>query len=96
MFTIKTDNKWKNFLYGYELTTAEKKEFDWMSAEELETSNFFRYRRQVYSLSNFLVTMPDELKTLGWHAFSADTYFSGVAVQVSQDGEQYKVATVFC
>lgn len=38
--TIKTDNKWKNFLYGYELTAKEKKEFDYMSEEEIDCGNF--------------------------------------------------------
>ena len=91
---IVTDHKWKNFLYGYELTEKEKKEFDYMSEQEIEYGNFFRYCGQVYSLFEFLVTMPEELKASGWHGFASDSYFSGIAVKVSNDCEQYMVATV--
>lgn len=31
--------------------------------------------------------MPEELKASGWHGFHSDSFFSGVAIQVSRDGE---------
>lgn len=92
--TIKTDNKWKNFLYGYELTEKEKKEFDWIDKDDFEGHAFLRHNNAVYSLSEFLVTMPEELKAKGWHGFASDSAFSGVAIKISRDGEQYKGAVV--
>ena len=89
---IITDHKWKNFLYGYELTKKEKKDFDWMDPEDLETSNFFRYRGSVYSTQDFMriENGPDDFR--GWDGYSSDSFFSGVLIKLSEDGEQYQVA----
>jgi hypothetical protein len=89
---IITDHKWKDFIYGYQLTTEEKKDYNWMDQEELETSNFFRYRGSVYSIQDFMriENGPDEFN--GWDGYLSDTFFSGVLIKLSEDGEQYQVA----
>ena len=86
------DNKWKEFLYGYQLTKKEKKYFDWMDEEELETSNFLRDRGSVYSTQDFMriENGPDEFK--GWDGYAGDSFFSGTLIKLSDDGEQYKIA----
>ena len=43
--TIITDSKWKNLLYGYELTAKEREEFNCYSSAEILEYSFFRYRR---------------------------------------------------
>ena len=87
---IITNHHWRNFLYGYELTDKEKEEFDWIDPEEFDTHSFFRYRGSTYSIQDFMVSsiLP------GWHGFHGDSFFSGVAIKLSDDGEQYKVALV--
>jgi hypothetical protein len=91
---IKTDRKWKNFKYGYELPKKWRKEFDWMNDEEYEVGCFLIYRNWAYSLLDFLrVEHNSDLK--GWHGYSSDTYFSGVVIRLSEDGEQYMIGTYF-
>ena len=52
--TIKTDNKWRNLLYGYELPVKWRREFDYIkSDEEFETRNFAKYRGNYYDVDEF-------------------------------------------
>ena len=76
---------------AHELSPAELKEFDYLGEDE---GTFFRYRGNVYDLGEFMRTLNEELK--GWDGFAADTYFSGVAVKLSEDGDQVKVASCYC
>lgn len=87
---IKTDRKWKNLLYFYELTEKEKKELDWI---EDDTASVFRYRGNVYALDEFM-RIPDGAEDLkGWDGYRSDSYFSGIVVKISDDGEQYMAGT---
>ena len=89
---IITNNHWRTFLYGYELTDKERAEFDWIDPEEFDCHSFFRYRGWVYSLSEFMPA--GFLQDATWDGYKGDSFFSGVAIKLSDDGEQYKVALV--
>ena len=95
-----TDHKWKNFLYGYELTKKERAEFDWMNSEEIEGSLFIRYRKTVYALGEFMAhrapfdCVPEDSPLASWHGHRADSFFSAVVIRVSNDGEQYQIGTM--
>ena len=89
--TIKTNNQYRNLMSAHELSPAELKAFDYLGEDE---GTFFRYRGNVYDLGEFMRTDSKDLK--GWDGFSADTYFSGVAVKLSEDGDQVKVASCYC
>jgi hypothetical protein len=89
---IKTDHKWKNFLYGYELTAKEKAEFDYMTDEDIDCGSFIRYRKWIYSLEDFM-RIENNPALAGWSGYSSDSFFSGVVMKISDDGEQYKVGT---
>lgn len=93
--TITTDHKWKNLLFGYELTEKERKDFDYMSQDEIETASFVRYRKCVYALSEFQriekTIMCGEL--LDWDGYASDSFFSGVVIKLSDCGEQYIIGT---
>lgn len=94
---IITNNIPRNLIYGYELTEKEKSEFDYLDSEEIETHAFFRYRGQVYDLSEFVkIIQPGksgnpfahcdhsgELK--GWHGIQTDSFFSAVVVRFPND-----------
>ena len=86
---IATDNKWKQFIYGYELTPKERKEFDYMMDEEIDSTNFLRYRKWVYSVNDFMRT--DHFP--GWHGYHSDSFFSGVVITVSDHSDSYKIGT---
>jgi len=89
---ITTDNKWKPFKNGYEVPEKVLKEdFDWMDDDE-KTDGFINYRKCWYHISEFM-TIPKESSIDGWQAMSPDSAFSAVLLQVSNDGEEYKIGT---
>lgn len=90
---ITSDCKWKNFIYGYQLTPKEKKEFDYVSEEEIDLQSFFRYRKTIYSLDQFMRLDKPSPFPGEWQGYHSDSYFSGVLIEVSNDGEQYRVGT---
>jgi hypothetical protein len=92
MTDITTDHKWKQFKYGYEVPEKVLAEqFDWLEDDE-KTDGFIRYRKYWYHVSEFLKTPKDSNMT-GWDGYSPDSAFSAVMLQVSNDGEEYKIGT---
>ena len=81
-----TNNHWRNFLYGYELTDKEIAEYDHLDTDE-KTDGFIRYRGIVYHVSDFLRSIDDKV----WQGYFGQTVFSAVVIQISDDGEQYKI-----
>lgn len=92
--TVRTDHKWKHFLYSNELTKKEKEYFHWMKKCDFESGIFLRYKKQIYNLSEFMridrgcTAFPGE-----WQGYCADSYFSGTLIEVSKCGESYKIAS---
>ena len=85
---IRTDGKWHNFKYRYEVPARVlKSEFDWLDEED-GSDGFIYYKGSWYHLSMFERGGP-----AGWDGHHGDSYFSGVLIKVSRDGEQYKIAT---
>ena len=39
--TIKTNNQWRDFTYGYELPAKWRKEFDWIKSDEEYNNSLF-------------------------------------------------------
>jgi len=84
-----TDHKWKPFRYRYEVPARIlKSEFDYQDPEDT-LDGFFCYRGIWYHLDQFEATQIE-----GYHGFHPDSFFSGVAIRISDDGEQYQVATL--
>jgi len=91
---IKTDNKWRNFVYRYDVPAKVlADQFDYLSEDD-SLDGFFRYRNYWYHTSDFMRCsgMPD-LKD--WHGYSSDSAFSGILIRMSKDGEQFQVATYY-
>lgn len=65
---------------GYELTSKEREEFDYLKEEELDDNTFFRYRGNTYGLNEFMRinNMPD---FKDWDGYSSDSFFSGIVVK---------------
>ena len=99
---IKTDNIPRHLVYGYELTLKECAEFDYLSPEELNERDFVRYKGQVYDLGEFMridktvAPHPQREGWEDWHGYSSDSFFSGVLVKFSDDGESVVLGTYFC
>ena len=80
--TIKTNNKPRSIIYGYELTTKEKQEFDYL--DDIESASFVRYKGQVYNLGEFLIiTKNMPFYGSGWMGYLSDSFFSGLVIKYS-------------
>ena len=90
--TIKTNNVPRYVLYWYELTDAERAEFDYLDSDDAQASaSFFRHRGSVYDLGEFMVS-----SIKGWDGIRSDSYFSGILIRYVEDYERIVVATYYC
>jgi hypothetical protein len=69
-------------------------EFDYQDPEDT-VDGFFEYRGVWYHLDMFMRDVPQELAELGYNGWVADSFFSGVAIKLSEDGETFQVATAY-
>jgi hypothetical protein len=84
---VTTNHQWRDFLYRNDVpANVLNSEFDWIGEDEQD--GFFRYRGAWYHLSMFLRTAIE-----GWHGIHNDSAFSSVLIEISQDGEQYRIGT---
>lgn len=103
---IRTNHHWRSPCYGFELTPAERAEFDYLDwyrdvgevvlGGEAWTHEFARYRGVVYDLSEFETTsglVCTDDKFADWHGYRSDSYFSGVLLRWSEDFEEIILAT---
>jgi ribosomal protein L30E len=89
---IRTNNKPRHVIYGFELSNKERQEFDYYTGEELDNATFFRYKGNIYDVGEFM-RCPDSLAP--WHGYSSDSYFSGVVVKIVDNGESVIVGQYF-
>lgn len=95
---IKTDNKWKNFKSRYEVPAKIlKSEFDHhgddISDLVKDNANYFKFNNSWYHTDMFMRLEGKDPQTKNWDGYHGDSYFSGVLIKLSRDGEQYKVAS---
>ena len=94
MVTIKTDHKWRDLVYRCDVPAKVlADQFDYQDASEV-TDGFFCYRGYWYHIDGFM-RIENNPDLTGWHGYASDSYFSGVLIQLSNDGEQIKVGTYF-
>lgn len=92
---IRTDSKWRNFKYGYELPAKWRKEKSWIeNDEEYATSSFVKTPGRnawYFALDEFLV-VPKPIDVFrGWDGYINTSYYNGYVIKVSSDGERYKI-----
>ena len=94
---IISNNHWHNFLYGYELPESVRADFDYL--DDISEGTFLKYRGRYYDLSEFSAisgTIAPHPQRPGWgnyDAYMSDSFFSGVLLKLSDDNEQYQIAT---
>ena len=90
--TITTDNRWKYFKNRYEVPESVlASQFDYQDPEDV-IDGFFEYRNTWYHVDQFMRLSAGS--GMGdWDGAAGDSYFSGVLIKLSSDGEQYKVGT---
>lgn len=94
---IKTNNKPRSIIYGYELTEKEQAEFDYIN--DIESAQFFRYKGSLYDLWDFIhINRKRELLPHGfeyWHGYKSDSFFSGLLVKYTNDDDCVIVGTYY-
>jgi hypothetical protein len=91
--TIKTDHKWRDLVYRSDVPAdVLADQFSYQNAEEV-LDGFFCYRGYWYHLDRFMVCDSDDLKN--WDGYASDSYFSGVLIRLSPDGEQIKIGSYY-
>lgn len=95
--TIKTNRNWREFTYREDVPAhVMADQFDWTDEAHKEhgdySDGFFCYRGFWYHLGDFMRCE----QTPGWDGSHGDSYFSGVLIKISDDGEQYQVGTYSC
>ena len=86
---IITNNQERPILSWWELTDAEREEFDYCGEED----SFIRYRGETIPLCDFMAVdparhAPNSFASLAdWHGYRADSYFSAVLLRYTDDYE---------
>ena len=88
--TIITNNVPRPIIYGWEIPEV-RDEFDWISDEDFDMSEFFRYKGRVYSLGEFMHSSAFK----GFDGYAGDSFFSGVLVRLCADGESVVVGRYY-
>ena len=89
--TITTNNHARSFLYGYDVPDHVLSDFDHLDDGE-NSDGFICYRKRYYHVSDFMLS-PKGGPFEEWHGYLSDSYFSGVLIKMSEDGETYTIAT---
>jgi hypothetical protein len=89
---IKTDNRWHHFIHHSDVPNVVlHSQYEHLDEEE-SADGFFQYKKYWYHLSDFMHAA-NMHEFAGWDGYASDSYFSGVVIKLSRDGEQYKVGT---
>jgi len=98
MITVTTNNVPRDVIDAWQLTPAERAEFDYLDWGAIDAGNdsrsFFRYRGQLYDLHDgFEIHVPHG--TPGrWDGFQSDSFFSGIVIRYCDDYERIVVGTL--
>ena len=92
--TINTNHQWRDLTYRSDVPAKVlADQFDYQNPDDV-VDGFFCYRGHWYHLDEFMkVSGNADLKD--WDGYSSDSYFSGVVIKLSNDGEQIKIGTYF-
>ena len=64
-----------------------REQFDYLTEDEFDSTEFFKYKGQWYSVGDFLrIDSNSPFDTNRWCGYSSDTYFSGVLMKYCYDG----------
>ena len=92
---IVSNRQWRDFVDSHDVPEdVLSDQFDFLDEDE-GTDGFFRYRRVWYHVSQFMRISDDSPFGREWQGYSADSFFSGVLITTSPDGERYRVGTYY-
>ena len=85
MLEIITNNKPRDLTYGYELSEAEKADFDYI--DDIDAHDFVRYKGRVLDPSEFVATDPNG-NFAEWAGYHSETFYSGLLIKYTNDHQQ--------
>ena len=92
---IITNYHWRPFVYRHDVPAAVlADDFDYQDDDVCD--GYFEYRGRWYHLDEFMrINRQDPGCPFGvkWNGYASDSFFCGVLLQVSDDGEEYRVGT---
>lgn len=92
---IITDGKWKNFKQDYEIPKSViEKEFNYLEKGE-GIGGWIVYRKSIYHISDFVTLQRGGRFEKDWDGYISDSFYSGIFIKLSKDGEQYKIGRYF-
>ena len=89
---IKSNFQWRQFKYRYEVP-AEVLADRFEHLTEDDCDGYFCYRGWWYHTSDFMRFDDRSPFPNTWHGYHSDSFFSGVLIELSDDGEAYRVGT---
>jgi hypothetical protein len=95
MAKIVTNRAWREFRPREDVPPAIlASEFDWTNEAHAAhgdySDGFILYRGTWYHVGMFMRGGPE-----GWDASHGDSFFSGIVIRVSRDGERYQIGTYY-
>lgn len=98
MVTIKTNNVPRNITDAYELSAAERAEFDYLNWDAIDSgsdsASFVRFKGELYDLGEFMVSTNPELSH--WDGHRSDSFFSGLVIRFDRnDADKVIVGTFY-
>lgn len=90
-----TNNHRRPVIDGYELSEKERKEFDYIDWNAVESgtdsASFVKYRGELYDLHD-VERAEGDIAAQGWDGFNCDSYWSGMAFKfVTDNYDEYVV-----
>lgn len=70
---------------GYQLTDNQKEDFDYI--EDIDSHDFVLYKNCVYDIGEFVRIDSKSENFNGWHAASANSWFTGVLIKLCDDND---------
>ena len=99
--TIVSNNVPRPILRDYELTPAERAEFDYLDWASIEagrdSASFARYRGELYDLGEFQSPrgLPTDSPLTCWDGYQSDSYFSAVLIRYAS-AEEVILGRYYC
>ena len=89
---IITNHNWRFLKYSNEVPQSILDEYDWLDDDD-KTDGWIHYRKRWYHISDFMRVDSHNPFFNMYHGYMSDSFFSGVLVKLSEDGESYQIAT---
>jgi hypothetical protein len=94
MTTVRTNNHSRHFVYRHDVPAEVlADQFDYLDDDQ--NDGFFKYLGTWYHTSQFTLLRNAPEAFEGWDGIHNESFFSGVVIDLSDDGEEYRVGRYY-